>query len=379
MLDPLRSAENSAVIWLISGHRTASFTVDGHNIVDLEIAASTANAPLTPPHGQSHIDPAIVSYNRPLLSEDLISSPISTEANPSIASQILPTTSTLIHSPTVSTEPTLQQASATRPLSPTSKGNPSGLVPVPSATLTGPFNDLSLSGDYDGVDGAEHIRAEEKNGFTNSFPSHEQEDQQAQPCTRSKRRRRKPKERAAVEIHDPTSKIASVPKRPSKTFEQETIHTASVEQRQSVPTRNETPARSTNGPSADGLMVPSRRARASKRAAKLNGTEAQNGWATEEATDIAEMGDFDFEANLSKFDKRGVFEQMRYDDTTADEARLVSFNRRPARPGTASGKNLHHSENVLDSPKVNGHVSWNSDPGKSSGLLSIQRSLRVLI
>ena len=75
-----------------------------------------------------------------------------------------------------------------------------------------------------------------------------------------------------------------------------------------------------------------------------------NGWATEEATDIQDMGDFDFESNLSKFDKRGIFEQIRQEDTTADEQRLHTFNRK-ARPGTAGGKNLHRTENVLASPK----------------------------
>ncbi|KAI2243299.1 enhancer of mRNA decapping [Ophidiomyces ophidiicola] len=75
--------------------------------------------------------------------------------------------------------------------------------------------------------------------------------------------------------------------------------------------------------------------------------EEQNGWATEDATDIQEMGDFDFQSNLSKFDKRRIFDQIRNDDTTADEDRLVSFNRR-ARPGTNGGRNLHYTENVLD-------------------------------
>ncbi|KAL9030545.1 MAG: hypothetical protein Q9196_001349 [Gyalolechia fulgens] len=95
--------------------------------------------------------------------------------------------------------------------------------------------------------------------------------------------------------------------------------------------------------------------------------EERNGWATEEATDIQDMGDFDFQGNLSKFDKRGVFEQIRQDDTTADEARLVNFNRLPTRQGTNGGKNLHYTENVLDSPKPNGHMSWNSeDDGEAS-------------
>lgn len=78
--------------------------------------------------------------------------------------------------------------------------------------------------------------------------------------------------------------------------------------------------------------------------------EDPSGWATEDATDIQELGDFDFQSNLSKFDKRRVFEEIRNDDNTADEARLVSFNRK-AKPGTNGGKNLHWTENVLDTPQ----------------------------
>jgi enhancer of mRNA-decapping protein 3 len=94
--------------------------------------------------------------------------------------------------------------------------------------------------------------------------------------------------------------------------------------------------------------------------------EDHNGWATEDATDIQEMGDFDFQGNLSKFDKRRVFEEIRNDDTTADEDRLVSFNRRPQRPGTNGGKNLHWSENVLDSPTP----KWNSEAGETDTEIS---------
>ncbi|KAF2181930.1 YjeF N-terminal domain-like protein [Zopfia rhizophila CBS 207.26] len=79
--------------------------------------------------------------------------------------------------------------------------------------------------------------------------------------------------------------------------------------------------------------------------------EAKKGWATEDATDIQELPEFDFAENLSKFDKRTVFDQIRNEDTTADEDRLVSFNR-IARPGTYGGKNLHPTENVLDSRRI---------------------------
>ena len=75
----------------------------------------------------------------------------------------------------------------------------------------------------------------------------------------------------------------------------------------------------------------------------------QNGWATEDATDIQDLGDFDFEANHAKFDKKSVFDQIRNEDTTADEDRLVSHNRL-ARPGTNGGKNLHPTEMVLSPP-----------------------------
>jgi len=87
-----------------------------------------------------------------------------------------------------------------------------------------------------------------------------------------------------------------------------------------------------------------------RRQRETNKEMQQNGWATEDATDVQDMGDFDFEASNKLFDKKGVFDQLRQDDTTADEDRLVSHNK-VARPGTYGGKNLHPTENVL-SPKL---------------------------
>ncbi|RDA91066.1 hypothetical protein CP533_3048 [Ophiocordyceps camponoti-saundersi (nom. inval.)] len=87
-----------------------------------------------------------------------------------------------------------------------------------------------------------------------------------------------------------------------------------------------------------------------------------NGWASEDVTE--EMGEFDFANNLAKFDKRTIFDQMRKEDQTDDADRLVSHNRRVAKPGTAGGKNLHYSENVLDMPPstaVPNADFWNSE------------------
>lgn len=80
------------------------------------------------------------------------------------------------------------------------------------------------------------------------------------------------------------------------------------------------------------------------------------GWATEDASEVQEMGDFDFERSLAKFDKRSVFQEIQTEDSIAEEDRLVSHNRLPkVKPGTAGGKNYHYTENVLDTPNGHGH------------------------
>lgn len=107
--------------------------------------------------------------------------------------------------------------------------------------------------------------------------------------------------------------------------------------------------------------------------------EGQNGWATEDATDIQDLGDFDFEASNTLFDKKTVFDELRQGDTTADEDRLVGHNRL-ARPGTYGGKNLHPTENVL-SPKLpaedassDADTEMNFHTGRSSSRHSVSKA-----
>ncbi|KAL2075526.1 hypothetical protein VTL71DRAFT_469 [Oculimacula yallundae] len=103
-----------------------------------------------------------------------------------------------------------------------------------------------------------------------------------------------------------------------------------------------------------------------KKNRRRNGKMEENGWQTEDATDVQELGDFDFEGSLAKFDKTTIFTQMQAEDSVADEDRLVSHNRLPkAKPGTAGGKNLHYTENVLDSPNVAKTTTWKSEAGDS--------------
>ncbi|KAI2636266.1 YjeF N-terminal domain-like protein [Hypomontagnella submonticulosa] len=78
-----------------------------------------------------------------------------------------------------------------------------------------------------------------------------------------------------------------------------------------------------------------------------------NGWASEDVTDVQEAGDFDFEGSLAKFDKRKIFDEMKEQDKINEADRLVAHNRLPRpKPGTAGGKNLHYTENVLDLPST---------------------------
>ncbi|KAM0254848.1 hypothetical protein ACHAQJ_006389 [Trichoderma viride] len=98
-----------------------------------------------------------------------------------------------------------------------------------------------------------------------------------------------------------------------------------------------------------------------KRNGKNGKSLLDNGWASEDVTE--EMGDFDFENNLAKFDKHKIFDQMRKEDTVDDASRLVAHNRRP-KTGTAGGKNLHYTENVLDLPPTTVAPNadyWNSE------------------
>lgn len=121
------------------------------------------------------------------------------------------------------------------------------------------------------------------------------------------------------------------------------------------------PASQIRTPGVIGGSVGMQAANASNRKTRRQkAMDATNGWATEDATDVQELPEFDFAANLSKFDKRTVFDQIRNEDTTADEDRLVSFNRL-ARPGTHGGKNLHPTENVLDGRKLRSASNSDSD------------------
>ena len=107
------------------------------------------------------------------------------------------------------------------------------------------------------------------------------------------------------------------------------------------------------------LLQPSIGPSRPRRSLKCEGRDQSgSGWATEDATDAQDLPEFDFAHNLSKFDKRGVFDQLKQEDTTADRDRLVNQNKAP--------KKLRYDENVLGNG-TNGDSTLHFDGAASEG------------
>ncbi|KAL9008843.1 MAG: hypothetical protein Q9173_006074 [Seirophora scorigena] len=319
------------VTLLASGTTVDCLSIATGNIKDLNIEPDPISTSPAKPSSQLLTDPAILSFDRTVEPSNV------TPTSSSLAREELYPRSSVKPTIPVETKP-LDEASAT-------------------ATLTRPFSDLTLNGDV-------------SNGIT---PDHDVET--PSKAGTGKRRRKRPTKGLRRDLQAQTEQNPSNSERARRgdgwgepPFLQENTSTKKAHPLDAPIHR------------AEQRLAQGRRGRRQKP------TEERNGWATEDATDIQDMGDFDFQGNLSKFDKRGVFEQIRQDDTTADEDRLVSFNRLPARPGTNGGKNLHYTENVLDSPRPSGRVSWNDASGSevsedrfSSGRSSRQNLSRASI
>lgn len=364
-------------VWQPSGSRVESVDVEGTNILDLEIV-SEDNPVLPSAPTEPLIDPAIVSYERPQLntvsalkqigSDENRPSPL-TDRSLEPPSQVAPISSLPLH----------PKAAETLEFKP-AEVSPQSLVAqenIASATLTEPFNDFSLQEDT-GIFVKDDTTTKRIGDSRETEVSPEAEEtipMQLPVKHTGKRTRRgarggyKGKDfvdtrgktvstQPQFNLHDPATPVSrghDEPKRP-KGWRQTPLTEASSQVHPKAASQVVNTVDLINTVTRSDIPLTKR----SSRNHHSKATAAQNGWATEEASDIQELGDFDFEGNLSKFDKRGVFEQIRQEDTTADEQRLVSFNRTVTKSGTNGGRNLHYSENVLDSPKANGPTQWNS-------------------
>lgn len=313
------------------------YVVDGPgNLLDLEILSPLGHDTSLHTHVPPDVDPAILSYGK---------SPAKTLGNNSSAVPQPLDVGVVTH--LEDPKPQLAAPMSAKTQAQSAEQQRPGDT---SATLTGPFQDLSL------------------NGFPNPgqvLNGHAKGQQLEEAQIEWKKRRRGKRQgakdrraEAAGQISPGANTIQVKPEKPpvangkhrKKSKDDGWRKTPLLEE---VSRPNALLLHPHNGTDSKGL---SRRQMKQLQRSKME----QSGWATEDATDIQEMGDFDFSGNLSKFDKRGVFDQLKQEDTTADEARLVSHNRLPPRAGTAGGKNLHYTENVLSSPKAESRGAWSS-------------------
>ncbi|KAI9716248.1 MAG: hypothetical protein M1812_005473 [Candelaria pacifica] len=325
---------------------------------------------------QPFADPAILSFGRkpPALSNDRPLRP-SSQAPPPIPQELLSeavNASPSRATPTLPPQPALTAKFKPRVNSSASQNKME--KEATTATLTAPFDSLTIKASTEGMDETDDPNGAAGPVRRGSVPpmrrqAHPLETPVKMDYTGKRSRRggkRKPQKdtfaHTTLAEVDPADEFDSSPmtvrKKDKVTRSKGWRQTSLTEESKTLDNRS---SRINGQVPLDQATGTSKRA--SRKQRGLNG-DHNDGWATEEAMDIRGMGEFDFQGNLSKFDKRTVFDQIRNEDTTADESRLVSFNRVTApRAGTAGGKNLHHTENVLDRPKTNGR--WNSEAGDS--------------
>ncbi|KAI9024416.1 YjeF N-terminal domain-containing protein [Phycomyces nitens] len=92
--------------------------------------------------------------------------------------------------------------------------------------------------------------------------------------------------------------------------------------------------------------------------------EKDHGWAEEDVEEFRKK-EFDFQANLSMFDKKRVFEEIRESDDTAPDTLLVSLNRLPQKEKSQVKTNLLNSEMVLE--PASSSLSEDRDSDENTG------------
>jgi enhancer of mRNA-decapping protein 3 len=374
-----------AVLLSGTGQYFPTYNVEGSAIADLEVSPQQRNGPPSgrataqampstvadnqgrqelrsiEPHlaqvppktsTQPFVDPAILSFTKPTNVTKGAAPARRTSTLPEISSPIMIADSIKHSSPVSASEPAQLDATvhskpsafaATTPVSKppkTRERNGSNAT----ATLTEPFDHMALNGDT--------VLSDLPGSPANGPALEENVARLTSGKGNTRGKTKKNGSRKAKDLSSQTGPgLIATKDLPSPLASSKKPNTRGKGWRQTPLTEEPPPAKP--GTQQSRLKQKGRRPRA----------EDLSGWATEDATDIQDMGDFDFESNLSKFDKRRVFDDIRKEDTTADDERLVSFNRK-ARPGTNGGKNLHYTENVLEPAE---HTNmWKSEAGDSS-------------
>ncbi|KAK5939225.1 enhancer of mRNA decapping [Knufia obscura] len=306
---------NALLRW--NGQRLPTYVLDATTIADLEIAPSaqedevpTPTAPLQqPPQPAAFVDPAILSYNRHARPPQAQAAPQTPVSPVMIADGAVSSPVRPVGQQSLRGQSSISSIATARNTARKANRRDSSAT----ATLTEPFDALAVK-----------------------------EDKQDQIQTEVAEKRKSQTGPGIIDLKD--------------------VHQVPSKQNKKQPGKGRGWR---NTPLIEEKPKPARKQRGRQ------AVEDGNGWATEEATDIADMGDFDFEGNHAKFDKRKVFDDIRRDDTTADEERLVSFNRTKARPGTNGGRNLHFTENVLEVPDRQDANRWKSEAGETEDEIAL--------
>ncbi|MCJ1404349.1 enhancer of mRNA decapping [Xylographa trunciseda] len=397
------------VTWLASGHCSPIFSIDATNIFDLEVVPEATQdevphilqPPLTPasqaipdglppsplpgpspardvpsptpsPHGhhQAYVDPAILSYVKP-------NGPSATQGFTALQELHVPdggNSSTQISPTVISIQPPVPVVTKPRQAG-TERSSKARQPSLTTATLSEPFDNIPHNNEKEpsgaGLEAAELETHGEPSRYTplppvgpSTFPV-EMSGRQNGRRTRRGTKGKGAKSAPVPALMSPPIQVNHSQFLPLEMQPNRSNNTPLRPRGHLAPTRAKASADLVNSPLTLGESSKNDKETKSSRRAMARVKDAQSGWATEDATDIQEMEPFDFAGNLSKFDKRGVFDQLEKDNTTADESRLVHHNRLPPKPGTAGGKNLHWTENVLELPKSNGYGRWNSEAGES--------------
>ena len=228
--------------------------------------------------------------------------------------------------------------------------SPSQTISLVSATLSEPFHNLSLS-DIP-------VDQQDENGATSPPGVQESMQDGLNGQQESKKRRRRKRKRGGVVGKEASlPQVSTLPK----------FKTPGKSKPTTLEKRDSALVDKLGSEDSNGEYQPPRssHAKVPKRQRPPRHRRVTSEWEAEDTSTIHQLPEFDFAANLSKFDKHTLFSRFKNDDTTADEARLVGHNRL-ARPGTNGGKNLHFTENVLDTsqlPPIPG--KWSSEAGES--------------
>lgn len=222
------------------------------------------------------------------------------------------------------------------------------LEATPTATLTEPFNDLSLASPPPTNFGSGTRRDRSKRGPTqdNDYIAKGRTSMSnKQKRTRKHRNKKLPHsnpQRPGVSPVQPLPPYGhAVPSKGGKPNSNGWRETLILEEEVSPLTDSRPPPKTVGKAGAqNSYLEPPIGSSLPRRSKKRQSREqAGSGWATEDATDAHDLPEFDFAHNLSKFDKRGVFDKLKQEDTTADEDRLVSQNK--------ASRKLRYDENVL--------------------------------